>query len=201
MNMSKGKDVRPLVAAAAALDDELRTLSELAREIQHEPLDSDRSMTRATRSLTLTVEQQARIEQRLRALVEEIEGARLRQQESVDVLVRASRNLEQRAKSRDALLARFAALGESAAHLNSMAVDLASRSKEGVGDPEMLTQLSAMQVEMAAVAAEAEALASAARTDGWPEIERQADGVRQQTLSAKNKLAVAQRAVAARLPT
>jgi hypothetical protein len=199
--MSKGKDASPLVAAAAALDAELRALGELARETQQEPLDSERSMARATRSLTMTVEQQARIEQRLRALVEEIEGARLRQQESIDIIVRASRNLEHRARSRDALLARFAALGESAAHVNSLAVEVAGRSKEGVADREMLERLTTIQVEMAGVAAEAEALAAAAKTDGWPEIARQADGVRQQTLSVKNKLALAQRAVASRLPT
>ncbi|HEX3344114.1 MAG TPA: hypothetical protein VHS09_06045, partial [Polyangiaceae bacterium] len=65
------KDVSPMVAAAAALDDELSGLTELAEGSRHEPLDGERSMSRATKALTASVEQQARIEQRLRALVEE----------------------------------------------------------------------------------------------------------------------------------
>ena len=199
--MSKGKDVPPLVAAAAALDDELRGLTELARGTKGEALDGEKFMARATRALTASVDQQARIEQRLRELVAEIERARVAQQENIDVLVHVARDVEARAKSRDGLLARFGALGQSAGHVNVLAVELSRRKSEGADDTEVLERLTAIELEMAGVVAEAEVLTEAAKAENWPEIARQADGVRQQMLAAKNKLALAHRNVASRAPS
>jgi hypothetical protein len=65
----------------------------------------------------------------------------------------------------------------------------------------VLQRLGALQIEMAAVVAEAEALADAATTEKWPEIARQADGARQAILAAKNKLALAHRNVASGAPS
>ena len=195
------KDLPPLVAAAAALDDELRGLTELAEATADEPLDGDRSMSRVTRALSASVEQQARIEERLHALVEEIDRARVRQQESAEALVRAAHEFERRARSRDGLLARFAALGESAGRVNSLAVELSARKTAGAPDAEILERLAAIQVEMAAVVGDAETLAEAAKQDRWPEIMRQVDGLRQQMLAAKNKLALAKRSLASRAPS
>lgn len=199
--MPSKKELSPLVAAAAALDDELSGLTELAEGTKHEALDGDRSMARTTKALSASVEQQARIETRLRALVEEIERARVRQQESTKALVDVAHEVERRAKSRDELLARFAALGESAGHVNSLAVELGERKNAGAADAEILDRLAAIQMEMAAVVGEAEVLVEAAKRETWPEIARQADGIRQQMLSAKNKLALAQRTVASRAPS
>jgi hypothetical protein len=199
--VSKGKDVPPLVTAAAALDEVLRGLSALAEGAKRESLDSERSMSRASQALSAAVEQQGLIEQRLRAVVEEIERARVRQQESTQALLDAAHAVEERAKSRDALLARFAALGESAGRANGLAVELAARRTEGASETEMLQRLSALQIEMATVVAEAEALADAAKSERWPEIARQADGARQQILAAKNKLALAHRNVASGAPS
>jgi hypothetical protein len=199
--VSKGKDLPPLVVAAAALDEVLRGLGALAEGAKHESLDSERSMSRATRALSAAVEQQGLIEQRLRAVVEEIDRARVRQQESTQALLDAAHAVEQRTKSRDALLARFAALGESAGHANTLAVELSARRTEGASETELLQRLSALQIEMASVVAEAEALADAAKSERWPEIARQADGARQQILAAKNKLALVHRSVASGAPS
>ena len=199
--MASKKEPSPLVAAAAALDEERSGLTDLAEETKHEALDGERSMSRTTKALSASVEQQARIETRLRALVEEIERARVRQQESTKALVDVAHEVERRAKSRDALLARFAALGESAGYVNSLAVELGERKNAGAADAEILERLAGIQMEMAAVVGEAETLVEAAKRETWPEIARQADGIRQQMLSANNKLALAQRTVASRAPS
>lgn len=199
--MPSKKELSPLVAAAAALDDELSRLTDLAEGTKNEALDGERSMSRTTKALSASVEQQARIETRLRALVEEIERARVRQQESTKALVDVAHEVERRAKSRDELLARFAALGESAGHVNSLAVELGVRKNAGAADAEILERLASIQMEMAAVVGEAEVLFEAAKHETWPEIARQADGIRQQMLAAKNKLALAQRTVASRAPS
>ena len=199
--MSKGKNLPPLVVAAAALDEVLSGLDTLAEGARHESLDSERSMARAARALSAAVEQQGVIEQRLRGVVEEIDRARQRQQESTQALLDAAHAIEQRTKSRDALLARFATLGESAGLVNTLAVELSARRTEGASETELLQRLSALQIEMATVVAEAEALAVAAKDERWPEIARQADGARQQILAAKNKLALAHRSVASEAPS
>jgi hypothetical protein len=199
--VSKGKDVPPLVAAAASLDEVLMGLCALAESAKQETLDSERSMSRVSGALSAAVEQQELIERCLRAVVEEIERARVRQQESTQTLLDTAHALERRAKSRDTLLARFAALGDSARHANTLAVELSARRTQGATETETLEHLSALQIEMASVVAEAEALAEEARNERWPEIARQADAARQQILAAKNKLALAHRNVASGAPS
>ena len=199
--MPKGRDIPPLVAAAASLDEVLTGLSALAEGATHEPLDSEKSMSRAARALSAAVEQQGLIERCLRAVVDEIERARVHQQESTQTLLDAAHAVERRAKSRDALLARFSALGESARQANTLAVEVSERRTQGATETETLEHLSALQIEMASVVAEAEALAEAARAERWPEIARQADGARQAILAAKNKLALAHRSVASGAPS
>jgi chromosome segregation ATPase len=195
------KESSPLVAAATALDAELGGLADLARAASQESLDTERSMARATKTLTTSVEQQSFIEQRLRALVAEIERVRERQQESTQSLLDFAHEVERRGKSRDALHARFAALAESAAHVNTLAAALGERKAAGAPDAEVLERLAAIQVELAGVVGEAEVLVDAATRETWPEIARQADTVRQQMLAAKNKLALAQRTLASRAPS
>jgi hypothetical protein len=200
--MSKSnKDVSPLVAAAADLEAELLAFAGLAAEAKRHALDNDKALARAARALTSSVEQQSRIETRLRALVNEIEAVREKQQASATALMEVARDLEARTKSRDVLLGRFAALGASATHVNDLTVELATRKADGANDQEILDRLSEIQLQMAGVAAEAETLASAAQADDWPEIARQADGVKQQIHAAKNKLSIAQRDIAARAPS
>jgi hypothetical protein len=199
--MAKPKEPSSLVAAAAALDDELSALTDLAGDARRETLDTERSMTRATRSLTDSVQLQARIEEKLRALVHEIESARVRQQEAVGALVDAAHELERRAKSRDVLLERFTSLGVSAGQINELALELNARRTGGAQDSEVLDRLSDIQRRMASVVDEAEGLIQAAKAERWPEIARQADGLKQQMQSAKNKLAIAHRDVASRAPS
>jgi HPt (histidine-containing phosphotransfer) domain-containing protein len=199
--MPKPKERSALVEAAAAVWDELRAFANLASEAKREPLDSERSMSRTTRALSESVEFHPRIEEKLRTLVAEIDAARQLQQASVETLVQVAHEIERRAKSRDALLTRFAELGSRAGQVNTLAVELATRQKDGATGTEMLERLGAIEVGMEEVASEAHAIAGAATTEGWPEIARQADGLGQQMQSAKNKLALAHRDVASRAPS
>jgi hypothetical protein len=51
--------------------------------------------------------------------------------------------------------------------------------------------LGAIEVAMAGVVAEAEALTALAGEQGWDDLKAKADGVRQQVLALKNKMATA----------
>jgi hypothetical protein len=227
------KDVPSLVAAAMALDDELRAFDEIARQAKEQRMNSQKTLARTAAVLTASVEARERIEAGVRRLVTEIGGAQERQQRSVQALVEVAAELERRTRDRELLLARFAGLGTSAARVNTLAADLASRRRENANDgagngantngndgagngasenasenandganqTEILELLRAIQDEMSAVATEADTLATDAEKDGWPEIARQADAVRQQVNAVKSKLAAAHRTLSANAPS
>ena len=106
----------------------------------------------------------------------EIGQAQRRQEASVQVLVATAAELEQRTKNRESLLTppppppRFAGLGASAARVNTMAADLATRRNEGATESEVLELLREIEGQMAQVAADADELTETAEKDGWPDI-------------------------------
>jgi chromosome segregation ATPase len=199
--MAHGKDTPSLVAAAMALDDELRAFDELAREAKDQRMNGQKSLSRTAALLSASLQARERIENGVRNLVAEIGGAQGRQEASVQTLVDVAAHLERRTKERDDLLARFAGLGTSAARVNALAANLATRRQEGAAEAEILDLLAEIQAQMTGVAAEADALTEAAERDGWPEIARQAEAVRQQVNAVKSKLAAAHRNIAANAPS
>jgi chromosome segregation ATPase len=199
--MAERKPIPSLVAAATALDDELRAFDEIARQAKEQRMNSQKTLSRTAAVLTESVNARTRIEEGVRRLVAEIGEAQKRQESSVHVLVEVAAELERRTKDRETLLARFATLGTSAARVNTMAADLANRRQEGAPATELLELLRGIQGEMSSVALEADALTEAAEKDGWPEIARQAEAVRQQVNAVKSKLATAQRDLAAGAPS
>ena len=199
--MAKPKEESALQIAAAALDDEIRSFADLATQTKREPLDTDKSMGRAARALAESASFPQRIEEKLRALVAVIEVVRIRQEESVQTLLAVAHTVEKRAKSRDALMQRFGKLGEAAAQINELARDLSMRGREGASSSELLEPLSSLDARMGSVVTEAQAIAEAATAETWPEIARQADALRQQMLSARNKVALVHKGVAGSAPS
>ncbi len=198
---SNPKAPSPLLAAAAALDEELRAYDDLARDAQRTKMDSERGLRHAIGIVQDAERRNDGVQERLRALVGEIENARVRQAESLSVLLNTARAVQARAQEHEALMGRFSVLGESAKNLNTLTRELSERRANGASEAELLEGLDTIQMQMTAVVAEAEALTERAHGQQWPEIARQADAVRQQVLSAKNKLALAHKAVAARAPS
>jgi hypothetical protein len=198
--VSTPKDLSPLVAAAATLDAELRGFDELAQEANRCVLTTEKGLTRATRALTQCVDQRGRIEEKLQSLLSEIDASRRRQQESADILVEVARNLEARGKERDELISRFGTLGESAARINLLALELGDL-REQHGEQRVLEHLTDIQTQIAHIVSEARSLVESAERGGWAEIARQIDAVRQQMQASANKLAIAHRNVASRAPS
>jgi hypothetical protein len=199
--MAERKDIPSLVAAAMALSDELRSFDEIARQAKEQRMNSQKTLSRTAAVLTESVDARARIEAGVRRLVAEIGEAQRSQEASGQMLVDVAGELERRTKNREALLARFAGLGTSAARVNAMAADLATRRQEGAVETELLELLREIQEQMSDVATEADAVMKTAEEDGWPEIARQADAVRQQVNAVKAKLAAALRNLAAAAPS
>ena len=198
-NLSKAPS--PLLAAASALDEELRAYDDLARDAERAKIDSERGLRHAIGIVQESGRRNDLIQEKLRVLVGEIENARVRQAESLSILLETARTVQARAQEHEELMGRFSVLGESAKNLNTLTKELSERRAAGASQTEILEGLHVLQMQMAAVVGEAEALTERAREQHWPEIARQADAVRQQVLSAKNKLALAHKAVAERAPS
>jgi hypothetical protein len=198
MPQGNSKAASPLVAAAAALDEELRAYDDLAEEAHHAPLTTEKGLERGLRAVRESTARNDSIQEKLRALVSQIEEARLRQVKSLETLLGAARAVQARSEQHAVLTQRFAALGVSAGQVNALANELSAKRVDGASDTEVLEGIGRMQKHMADVLAEAEALSALATEQEWSDLSRQADAVRQQVLAVKNKLALAQRAVAER---
>jgi hypothetical protein len=198
MSHGNPKTPSPLVLAAAALDDELRAYDALAEEGRHTPLNTEKGLERVLRVVRESTARNDSIQEKLRGLVAEIEEARLRQVGSLEALLEAARAVQARTEQREGLRQRFATLGESAAQVNTLANEVSAKREGGASDDEVLEGIGRMQNHMAGVVSEAEGLAALAAEQDWPDLARQADAVRQQVHAVKNKLALAQRAVASR---
>ena len=199
--MAKPNTASSLVAAASAIDEELREYDQLAREAKRIELDSEKSLGRAASILEDATTRQPRIQQKLRALVSEIEAEQGRQQASLDTLVEVSRSLSARATEFEGLLGRFVTLGESAKAIHQLTGELSERKKGGATDGELLEGLRALETRIETVITDAEGLARDAEQNSWPDVAHQANAIRQQVASAKNKLALAHRTVSERAPS
>src|SRR2546425_7759575 len=109
-----------LGAAAAALEAELRRFEQVAELAARLELKSQKNLERAARAAQDATEAQARVAERVRALVEEIGRARQRQESQAAQLEERARQIRSRRALLDALLARFASLGNEAAEVNAL---------------------------------------------------------------------------------
>jgi hypothetical protein len=190
-----------LVLAAAALDEELRRYDSLAEEAKRSPINTGKTLERAVRIVQESTGRNATVQDKLRELVAQIEESRTRQVASLNTLLEAARHAQLRSEQYNALMTRFAALGESAREVNTLAAEADARRQAGAPETELLEGLGHIETQMATVVAEAEALGDIATEQDWSDLKRQADAARQQLLAVKNKLTAARRVVAMRAPS
>jgi hypothetical protein len=185
------KKESPLVHAAAVLDEELRRYDALADEAKRVQISSGKTLERAARLVQESTVLNETLQEKLRELVAQIEAARLRQVESLGIMLEAAKRTQSRSEQYEAILQRFSALGESARGVSTQANEADAQRSAGAGDADVRSRLGALEVAISGVVAEAEALTSLAADQGWDDLKAQADGVRQQVLALKNKVTAA----------
>jgi len=190
----------PLAKAAAALEAELLEYEKFVSEVKRMNLTTDKAMHRAKDLLEQCAAGEQRMAERLQAFASAMQDVQVRQQACITGAVAAATLIQERVQNRSALLERFSALGDRARALNEPVALL--EAKEGEANAQdLLTTLSAVAAATETVVAEAEALGADAAAADWQDIAREATTLRQQLLSARNKILVAQRDVAARTPS
>jgi hypothetical protein len=89
-----------------------------------------------------------------------------------------------------ALMQRFGALGQEAAGLSAHVQELFTRTQQAPGNTrasELVAALHSVNEQMTQVAETARSLAEDAEAQGFPDVGRDAESLRQQLLGARNK--------------
>ena len=199
MNKSAKPPSSELTTAAEALDSQLRRFESLTEQFQKSPLNSEKSLERASKLLRDVAEQDRVLNESVSALVAAVSGARDRQQKNAEAVNEHAQYLEKRAETFKTLLERYGALGQSAAELNQRMQEFATKRAEAQTEEqnaELAGSLDALQERMGQVAEEAQAVVTLADEQDFTDIGRQADSLRQQILSARNKLGLLRKGMA-----
>lgn len=186
-----------LVAAAEALDAELRSFERLADAARKHPLSSQKNLERMAGVLKEAAESDARLEGAVRALAEAITASRGKQQAQAEVVHARALALQKRTEELMELQRSFQALGASAADLTVRMKEVlgqrgAGARGEGAGSGGIVG-LAELVERTGAVTDEARRLAEAAKEKDFSDIAQQADGLRQQLAAARNRLGMLQK--------
>jgi chromosome segregation ATPase len=171
-----------LVQATVALDEELERVERLVQSAARVPLTSRRNLEKAARTTSEAAEAQAHAGERIRALMEALTAARVRNEATVEAMQARSQEIKKRSEELTVLIRRFEAIGEEARSISSLAQQV-----PGEGQAARLDELEA---RMGAIAESARTLWQEAEGGGWSDVAHDADALRQQVLAAKNKVAL-----------
>lgn len=180
----------PLAASAVALEAELRRYFDLATLAQKVPLNSEKNLERAARSMREAMDSQERVGVQVRALFEAITHARESQEAMAVSLAKHAEHMAARATDLGELLQQFASLGEEAKSLNALLQQTMAYKDNPYSGEEAEQRLATVFARMDHVVGSAQDLAKLATDKDMEDIARQADAIRQQVFSAKNKLSL-----------
>lgn len=193
MSKRDEKQTSELAAAAEALESQLRHFEDLAEQLRKHPLNTEKNLERASRLLQEVAALDGQLSQSVSALVAAVSRARDRQNTQAESVQQRARDLESRVEVFKTLLTRYGALGHSAADLNGQVQQFAAR-RSGPRTPEtdahLALELQALLERMGQLADEAQGVAQAAEEQDFSDVARQADGLRQQLLAARNKMSL-----------
>src|SRR5262249_17963400 len=189
---SKKEDATALVAAALALDDELETFEQLAREVARLPLDSQKSLERAAEVLRHAASSDERLAERVGGLVAAIAETRRRREAGAKLVQDRATEIEARSTTFAQLLESYRGIGSAASEITQRLQSLVQSAPA-----EREAALAEVRHKVAELAARAQELMKEADGAGFSDVARQADGLRQQLLAGLNKVSL----VVKRLPS
>jgi uncharacterized protein YukE len=197
--MSQPREGSTLVQAVCAFDDELDRFAKAASSACRRNLDSKRELEKAAQSVREAAEAEKMMQQRAQELLAALKAAELDQQARAEALRVRTEEIQARFHAYEQLAARYQALGEEGATLVEAAQKLRVDTTTGGHSPnkaEMVLGLADLEKRVSDLRDTARALASDAQTGKFDDIASEAQSV-EQTLSAlRNKLLLAQKAVA-----
>jgi len=202
----------PLAMAASALESELRRYEETSTQLESLPLNSEKTLQRARKVLEECAAHQEALAVLLPAFAQAMQAAQNRQEKCMTVTAEGTQRIKVRFNERVALLERVAALGHRAQEIHQPIAELSAALSEPTNAEEaenqnrnqpavVLKSLEEVNARTEAVIEEAESVRKAATEAEWLDIARDAQTLKEQLQSARNKILVAQRNVASRAPS
>ncbi len=158
-----------IVTAAQALEEGLAELEAASRAASKARLDSEKSITRATRELQEALALPERLALGLSALGAAMERMQARQQAALVDLARHATTIQERVKKLEEHMRAYAALGQAASEATALL--------QSEGDRALIVE--SAKVRLSTLVDDARALYDAARADDFPEIAREADALKQ----------------------
>jgi chromosome segregation ATPase len=189
----------PLSEAAADFERELQRYEKISNELSRTTVRSQKTLSRTQKLLGESAECEDALGQRLRALLEAMNGARDTQSACMEKTLAAAKNLQARATDFTALLERVAALGQRAKETSEPAIQALTESSKGEQSSGLLGSLEELGDRMLSIVHEADAIAKDADSGDWPDISRDVQSLRQQVIAAHGKIVQATSSVGPRL--
>jgi len=189
----------PLSAAAADFERELARYERISNELSRTTVRSQKTLSRTQKLLGESAECEDALGQRLRALLEAMNGARDTQQTCMEKTLGAAKNLQQRASEFTALLERVSALGAQARDTSEPAIQALTESAKGEQSSGLMSSLEELGDKMLNIVKEADAIEKDAVSGDWPDIARDVQSLKQQVIAAHGKIVQATGTVGSRL--
>src|SRR5262249_23053466 len=183
-----------LISAATALDAELQRFEQLSESIQRTPLNSEKNLGRASRTLTEIAQVGEALQARISSLVGAIAGFRQKQEAHAEAVRRRAEELQERGTVLKELLTEYGALGEKARELN-LHLQSVKGSQDNEGEA-LFPQFQDLESRVTHLVDAAQNLFDRAESSGFTDIAHQADGLRQQLQAIRNKLKLLQQRLA-----
>lgn len=190
-----------LVTSATALESGLEKWEELVAEAKRLHVSSDKTLHRAKTLLEECAACERELAGQLHAFVSAMQEVQARQQTCMGETLEVAQRMQDRIGDRNALLERFAALGTLAGEINEPVGIVMDGIARNVPAAELLVPLGVVAEKTEAIVADADSVAKEARDKDWLDIAKEADALKQQVQSVKNKVMLAHRSVASRAPS
>lgn len=198
-NVKKGTD-GALADAARALEAEVERFEGIVSEGQRLEVTTEKTLQRARALLESCADCEQRMASQLQAFVAAMQGVQERQRAGMDAVGALAARVQGRIEGRNTLLERFAALGERTVAMNEPVSRVLEPEASGA-QPAVMAALQQIVARTEEIVAEADLVANDAREGQWADIAREADALKQQVQSARNKVLQVQRRVAGGAPS
>jgi methyl-accepting chemotaxis protein len=175
-----------LVENATALDREMDRHERLVQSLKNCELDSQKSIAKAAELAQQANDSQQQISGLVRELLDSIHRVRERNMAAVETANSCIEELENRSERLKELLDKFAEIGRTAHEVNQAALEM--RQANGTPEEQRTENLIALAARMLAIRDDARQLSTDAKTAGFMDLVKQADGLAQQLASLQNKL-------------
>lgn len=177
--MKTKTEVPEIVRAAEALEAQLVELESRSRSARKIELDSERSIQRAARELNEALAAPEGMANGLRDLAQAMERMQARQQAALEPLSEFATRVQARLAQLEAHMQAFAELGQAASRLSALL-------KTGpAGGAALIRDANA---QLSSIADGARALFDASRNDGFPEVAREAEALKQRVTALRKRL-------------